>query len=181
MIGSIQTEENKATNEKKVDPNSFMNVSKWCDFYGGACISVSQDFSAFHKCTDQFSFSSAPAADEKLEAAADEKLEAAQPFPHQKQSIPIEKTFSVSEMNDILYHLCMEGNICQVNMLITFVRYKYADLDWNIGLLGACHGGHIKLFNLMTFQGANNCGCGVKKICLYQTVFRKDSEKHVLH
>ena len=38
--------------------------------------------------------------------------------------------------------------------------------NWNMGLIGACHGGHIDICNWMIKLGANHWDCGLHFACL---------------
>lgn len=57
--------------------------------------------------------------------------------------------------NDMLYHVCVLGNIDLINLVI-----PKAD-DWNSGLRGACGAGNLEIVQLMVRKGATNLNRGL--------------------
>ena len=61
----------------------------------------------------------------------------------------------------LLEKYCKNNQIMHIKSLME----QYSDLNWNLGLRGACNGGNMNIVKLMIEKGANNWNCGLECAC----------------
>lgn len=71
----------------------------------------------------------------------------------------------MSRTNQTLFETCRLGDLHNVELLISKIDGR---LGWNqnIGLYGACSGGHLEIVKFMISKGANNFNIGLYNACL---------------